>query len=381
MNKTKEEKLIQKLDSVPLGRMYQAGFKAMMRLHLYFTGRTHELMLEYRDRATSIILRKGGKDATLDGTTAFGIQSDLLRMWGDTWTNWSAEFQQARREAAMIAFGVQAVFHERLLAEKLQVESLRVESGIVESQITDGVYDPQLRILMDVAAEYLYGDSMNLSGRIWKIDRETREGINTVLLNGIENRESAWHIAKNLEQFLGAGEDCPRWTSTRLYGRSKGDIAAGDTTGLLRGDACNGSGVSYNALRLARTEIQKIHSLATDRMMAKQPWVQEEQIHLSAAHPETDICDDTAQGGRDGKGIYSVGEIELPLHPNCLCYKTAVLMSEKDFTSQLNGWLKQEQSWPEMDAYAADLGIDLSTSLMPAAVNLAVWLFGEELSL
>lgn len=381
MNKTKEEKIIQKLDSVPLGRMYQAGFKAMMRLHLYFTGRTHELMLEYRDRATSIILRKGGKDATLDGTTAFGIQSDLLRMWGDTWTNWSAEFQQARREAAMIAFGVQAVFHERLLAERLQVAGLKVEGLMVESQIVDGVYDPQLRILLNVAAEYLYGDSMNLSGRIWKIDRETREGINTVLLNGIENRESAWNIAKNLEQFLGAGEDCPRWTSTRLYGRSKGDIAAGDTTGLLRGDACNGSGVSYNALRLARTEIQKIHSLATDRMLAKQPWVQEEQIRLSAAHPETDICDDTAQGGRDGKGIYSVGEIELPLHPNCLCYKTAVLMSEKDFTSQLNGWLKEEQAWPEMDAYAADLGIDLSTSLMPAAVNLAVWLFGEELSL
>jgi len=149
----------------------------------------------------------------------------------------------------------------------------------------------------------------------------------------------------------------------------------------LRGDACNGSGVSYNALRLARTEIQKIHSLATDRMMAKQPWVQEEQIHLSAAHPETDICDDTAQGGRDGKGIYSVGEIELPLHPNCLCYKTAVLMSESDFTSRLNGWLKQEQDWPEMDSYASDLGVDLSADLLPAAINLAVWMFGEELSL
>ena len=47
--------------------------------------------------------------------------------------------------------------------------------------MTDGVYDPQLRMLLDVAEQYLYGDSLNLSGRIWRIDRETREGINVVI--------------------------------------------------------------------------------------------------------------------------------------------------------------------------------------------------------
>ncbi len=378
------DKLLADLERIPLGRMYQASFKALMRLQVYFTGRTHELILEYRDKAQSAILRHGGKDQVFDGSSGFALQSDLLRMWGDTWTDWQAEFQQVRREAGMIAFGVMAVFHDRMLVPQLNESRSMPSVGArhvvpLQESVVDGVFDPQLRILLDVSAEFLYGDSMNLSGRIWKIDRETREGINEVLMNGIQKGDSAWNIAQQLEQYLGAGADCPRWTSTRLYDRTKSEIASGNTTGLLSGNACDGNGVSYNALRLARTEIQKMHALATDRMMAQQPWVQEEQINLSAAHPETDICDDTVGGGRDGQGIYEVGEIQLPLHPNCLCYKTTMLMPEKEFTSKLHDWLNDEQAWPEMDAYASDLGVDLNTNLAPAAINLAVWMFSNDL--
>jgi hypothetical protein len=148
---------------------------------------------------------------------------------------------------------------------------------------------------------------------------------------------------------------------------------------LLSGDACDGRGVSYKALRLARTEIQKVHALATDRMMAQQPWVEKEKINLSAAHPEPDECDDAAHGGEDGKGIFPVGTHELPFHPNCLCYKTAVLMDREQFTSQMRDWLQGGQ-WAEMDAYADQIGVPLDTDLMPAAVNLAVWLFSDELN-
>ena len=110
-----QHELIGRLDGVPLGRMYHASFQALMRLQLYFTGRTHELLLEFRDKASGAMLRKG-KDG-LDGGTGFALQAELLRMWGDTWSAWTAEFQQARREAAWIAFGVQAVFHERLVVD------------------------------------------------------------------------------------------------------------------------------------------------------------------------------------------------------------------------------------------------------------------------
>lgn len=396
--KSKTAKLIDQLDKVPLGRMYQASFKAVVRLHLYFTGRTHEMMLEFTKQAQVLILKKatltpnpspGGRgERVLDGASGFAVQTALLKMWDKLFREWQVEFEKVRREAASIPFGVMAVMHERLVvpSAKSQVSSESVEEQIASQRalamteaVEDGVFSPQLKLLLNVAAEHLYGDTLNLSQRIWRLDMDTQNGINSILLKGIANGDSAWNIAEGLEQFLGANEDCPRWTSTRLYRRTKTEIASGDTTGLLRGDECDGSGVSYNALRLARTEIQKAHALATDRIMAAQPWVEKEKIHLSAAHPGTDICDDVVQGGEKGEGVYDVGTIELPLHPNCLCYKTAVLMNEKEFTSGLRGWLNGTTTWSEMDDYAELVGGDVNESILPNAINLAVWLFGEDL--
>jgi hypothetical protein len=268
-----------------------------------------------------------------------------------------------------------AMFHDRLVVPAAE------KATVTEALTAGGVFNPQLRILLRAAEEHLYGDGLNLSNRIWKIDRNAREGMNNVLMQGIANGDSALNIAKQLEQFLGANQDCPRWTSSRLYGQTKKQIAAGSDVGLLRGDQCDGKGVAYNALRLARTEIQKIHALATDRVLAMQPWVEQEQVHLSAAHPGTDECDDVVKGGEKSDGVYPVGTIELPIHPNCLCYKTAVLMAQGDFTKRLNSWLKGTEAWPEMNDYATTIGVDLTTSLAndPVTVSLAVWMFGEAL--
>ena len=369
--KTKTTRLLEKLDSIPLTRMYQASFKAVVRLHLFFTGLTHEMILDFSKKAQVLIFKQAGRDQVLDGASGLQVQTRLLAMWNNTFEEWTKEFEQAREEAASIPFGVMAVSHERLVLPA-------IEKSKVEEAVKDGVFDPQLNILLNAAAEHLYGDSLNLSQRIWKVDREAQDGITSILMKGIADGDSAWDIAQQLEQYLGANQDCPRWTSTRLYGRTKSEIASGDTTGLLRGDQCDGSGVAYNALRLARTEIQKAHALATDKILMSQPWVENEKIHLSAAHPATDICDDVVSGGTNGEGIYDVGEIELPLHPNCLCYKTAVLMAEKEFTSRMNGWLNGE-SWSAMDDYAEMVGGDVTQSILPNAINLAVWLFSDQL--
>jgi hypothetical protein len=289
-------------------------------------------------------------------------------------------------EAASIPFGVLAVAHERMVLPIVERQTSKVEEREtldvqrLTETVEDGVFSPQLSVLLNVASDWLYGDGLNLSGRVWKVDQDARDGMNMVLMNGISSGDSAWNIAQALEQFLGANADCPRWTSTRLYGRTKSDIAAGDTAGLLSGNACDGSGVSYNALRLARTEIQKAHALATDRVLASQPWVQMEKTNLSPAHVGNDICDEVANGGEKGDGVYPVGTIELPLHPNCLDYKTAVLMASTDFTQRMNGWLNGSEAWGEMDDYAELVGGDVSQSVLPNAVNLAVWLFGEDLA-
>jgi hypothetical protein len=355
---SKTAKLIERLDEVALGNLDKASFKALLRLQVFFTGRTHELMIEFGKQSRTILMDYGGADGMLDGSSGYLAQSALLKLWGDTFKTWQDEFMAARREAASLPYGVLAVRHERLLAGSETLAKLT-------EGIEDGVFKPQMEMLLQAASEWFYGDTQNLSGRIWRID-------------GIADGDSAWNIAKNLEEFLGAGEGCPRWTSTRLYGRTASEKSAGDTAGLLIGNDCDGRGVSYNALRLARTEIQKAHALATDKVLAAQPWVEQEQCHLSASHPEADECDDIVQGGEKNDGIYPVGTIEYPLHPHCFCYKTAVLMDEQAFTSQLNGWLNGE-SWSEMDDYKSMIGGDVNVSLMGDSLSLAVWLFGDEL--
>jgi hypothetical protein len=379
----KNKKLLSRLDEVALGSLDKAAFKALLRLQVFFTGRTHELFLQFGKQAAAILMKHSDADGKLDGLHGYRAQSDLVQAWSDTFATWQAEFLAARREAVSLPYGVLAVRHERLIVEgqRSKVESRRAvtsdQLSVVSEAIEDGVFKPQIDVLLKVAEEYLYGDGLTLDNRIWRIDAAGREAINNVIMQGIADGDSAWNMAKKLEQFLGAGEGCPRWTSTRLYGRSASDKAVGDTTGLLSGNDCDGRGVAYKALRLARTEIQKIHALATDRLMAQQPWVEMEQCHLSAAHPEADECDDVISGGEDGKGIYPVGTIQYPLHPGCFCYKTAVLMNEKEFTGKLNKWLNGE-TWSEMDEYSGMIGGDMSASLMPDAVSLAVWLFGEE---
>jgi hypothetical protein len=379
--------LISRLDEVALGNLDKASFKAVLRLQVFFTGRTHELMIEFGKQARAVIVDYGGADGILNGSSGYQAQTRLLKMWGDTFKIWLDEFLRARREAVSIPYGVLAVRHERLVTTPLSQatspqigESAQFRGSEITEAIVDGVFKPQIEMLLTAAGEMYYGDSLNILARIWQIDGDGRDAINRVLMQGIMDGDSAWNIAKKLEQFLGAGMDCPRWTSTRLYGRTASDKSAGDTTGLLSGNDCDGRGVSYNALRLARTEIQKAHALATDKLLAAQPWVMKEQCHLSAAHPEEDECDKTIADGENGEGIYPVGTIVYPLHPHCFCYKTAVLMDEKAFTDKMNGWLNGE-SWSEMDGYKSMIGGDMNISLMSNAWSLAVWLFGEDLKL
>jgi hypothetical protein len=54
-------------------------------------------------------------------------------------------------------------------------------------------------------------------------------------------------------------------------------------------------------------------------------------------------------------------------------------MSTTDFSTQMNGWLNGSASWSEMDDYAEMIGGDVNQSILPDAINLAVWLFGEDL--
>lgn len=338
--------------------------RALLRLHLVVIGETHQILGDFNDHAARILSDSASEGGVIDGLALNKAKPDIERAWANAFTTWRGMVETAREESASIPFGSLAVLHRDTLL-----------SVLVESKASlDYVFNPQLKAVIDAANRRVYADGLNWSQRIWNLDQTSLAGIRSVLLEGVANGASAWDIAKQLESFLGFGRNCPRWTRTRLYGLTKRDIAGGNRAGLISGDDCRAQGVAYNALRLARNEVSIAHHMATDTMLARAPWVTHEQIHLSPAHPETDICDDVILNADDANGTYPKGTITLPLHPQCLCWKSAVLQPPDQFAARLNDWTRGG-AWAEMDAYQSLIGGDVRADLMiaSAARALARW--------
>ena len=379
------------LADVPVELVFEAQQAALMRLQLYLIGRTHGMLRDFADETRDTLAKAADEDGLLDGLGLHLALEAVTKGWRQTFGAWTRLFYGMRKEAAAIPLGTLAVLHERYIGPSTNTTRIHESEeagrrGGRGQALEEGmpvVYTPQLQQVLDAADRRVYGDGFDLSQRIWRLDQASLEGIKRTLYTGVVKRNSAWNVAKQLEQYLGDGRGCPRWTEDRLRGLTKKAIASGDRTGLLSGVECDGSGVAYNALRLARNEIQIVHHMATDAIMGKMPWIEQEKVNLSPAHPEADVCDEVAGGGVKGEGVYAVGSIVLPLHVQCLCYKTSVLANPDDFVDRLKGWMQGGEQWPQMDQYAGYLGVagaqlpDVSVAV-GLAQKLVLWLWGNQ---
>jgi hypothetical protein len=353
---------------VDLSTLAQAQQTALARLHLKLTGDTHALLLDLLDKLT-LKLTAHADEAGVINPMAANLLTDFTAIaWREFFSAYERRFQAARRQAALLSFAALPYYHNHFM-NKAKAEAYRSPHALLTEAdpphvdvMAQAFYDPQLQDVLDAAANRVYSDGFKLSQRIWNLDQAGLAGLRQIITETIATGDSAWDAAKRLEAHLGAGQECPRWTSTRLYKLTKTDIAAGNTTGLIKGNPCLSKGVAYNALRLARNETQIVHAAATDEILKRQPWVQAEKVNLSPSHPPIDCdCPGVATGGEKGDGVYPVGTIKLPVHCQCLCHKTAVMMGEDDFIKQMRGWVNGTEKWAAMDDYSTWLGATRST--------------------
>ncbi|MCB8985860.1 MAG: hypothetical protein H6659_18675 [Ardenticatenaceae bacterium] len=370
------------LTNIPPDLAELAQQAAVIRLHLFVMAEVQKALVKVADAAHST-LRSSPPDDPPSPAVVAQLQTAVSRAWDEFIQSYTNIVGIALQQASSFSFGVLAIMHEewiRPVANEVQ------ESRLFREQLNaDVLFRPQLQAIVDAAYRRTWEDGLNLSNRIWQLDRYGRNGLNDAINLALARGAGAWELAQDVEQFLGPDRDCPRWARERLRDLTKADIAAGDRTGLYTGDDCRGQGVSYNALRLARTEIQAILNMATVEMFRSMPWIEKEQINLSPEHAVVDECDDLANGGEDNDGVYLVGVVFLPAHPHCLCYRTAVLANKEQFVGQLRGWMSGAQNWPQMDAYAAmlggrdNLGNDLRGSQI--GLSMAYWLWGDAVEL
>ncbi len=361
---------------VPMSRLDEALQAALMRLQVYVLGEVHAIFLEVAAAGRAAAIEAVTEDGTLDGLGLNQVQQALEGAWRTAMTAYAQLLVGGRRQAVELPFGLLAVLHERYVGQGM---ARRLEEQVGMGAIP--FFEEQLEALLQAANERLYGDGLRLSQRIWRLDQEGLAGIQETIYAAVARGDSAINLAQKLESFLGAGAECPRWTRTRLYGLTKQQIADGNRSGLYSGDECAGQGVAYKALRLARTEIQYIHHAADDLVRAQMPWVVGERVRLSPSHPEIGcVCEDVVAGGEEGNGTYPKGEIVLPLHPHCLCWKEALLTDEDEFVGRLRRWTNGDP-WADMDDYATWVGMSPATGKSPflqgLEEGLQLWLWGS----
>lgn len=90
-------------------------------------------------------------------------------------------------------------------------------------------------------------------------------------------------------------------------------------------------GVSYAAMRLARTEVTNAYHHARIKQARGRPWIDEFQWNLSSSHGRADACNLLAE-----RSPYSKLDVPAKPHPQCLCFVTPVLPDTEEFLRRLN---------------------------------------------
>ncbi len=339
---------------------------AVTRLQLYVAGRVHALLYPFQAWLAKEVRDTADADGIADAGKLSGVLRSAAPRWKAVMGDYTALLSRARQQGGSIAFAPYLLRHNRYITAPVE----RLQEAFTPTMDDWGklaeMWLRRRNYALQVAQQRVYSDGLNLSQRIWRLEQGGMQTIRNTIATGMAQRTSALELAQQLEEQLAAGQDWPRWTRARL---SKMDARerAQDTKGLLRTarDVPEGgsAGISYNALRLARNEIQIANHAVTSDIAIHSPWVTGRKVVLSPAHPKSDICDEYAAGGP-----YDRTANFLPAHPQCLCRWEEVLMPAGDFTKQVRGWTAGENDF--LDDYSGWLG-QRSFAAIPEPLGIA----------
>lgn len=192
-------------------------------------------------------------------------------------------------------------------------------SATIDGVATMRVSDEALRFVRSFVAE----DGLQLSDRIWRLDRHAREAVASAIESAVIQGHGAAQAAR---EFLLRGEAVPGDIVAKIGSANAGKI------GKAAADALTGVGSPMdNALRLFRTELNRAHGEAYIKGALSHPDAAGVRFLLSPQHPKPDICDLHAVANLYGlgPGVYPSREkCPWPAHPNTLSYVEVVFKDE-----------------------------------------------------
>lgn len=160
---------------------------------------------------------------------------------------------------------------------------------------------------VDFVQNFVAEDGLQLSSRLWRVDKETKETlartIQTAIIKGMDVSNATNAILATPEVISGALSDA-----------------------MLKSERNPRTQIE----RLVQTEMQRAYHVAYEESASKAPGVVGFRFNLSPNHRVYDICDERANADLYGlgKGIYPPGKIPIPSHPNSGSYATVVFEDE-----------------------------------------------------
>lgn len=212
------------------------------------------------------------------------------------------------------------------------------------------LFDPNPLSEYERAHTWVDPNGYVLSQRIWNTSIETRRKLDAFMYDMIQRGVGSQSMVRQLEQFL-------------LPGRAK-----------IRTRKPYGTDASYDAMRLARTEIARAHNQAAWVSAFLNPYVDKIRMRRSSSgQSDCPICP-TYAGAVGGEGIvYSVYSVQVaPYHPHCMCYSVPeVADSPQAVTANLRSMLvdaERRHLQPFMTPLAASTFVDMLLSEAVAGI-------------
>jgi hypothetical protein len=185
-------------------------------------------------------------------------------------------------------------------------------------------------------------NGMTLSDRIWNKGQQARTAINDIISEAVATGRDSVQVAADLRRYVNEGAETLAKQYPNMMKRMSGRHVPKD--------------LSYEGLRLARTEMSAAFLEGTYAGGYISPNYKGVRWLLSNSHPITDICDDLSIADSDGLGPggYAPGN-EPPLpHPCCLCTAVPIAGDTTEFANRLRAWRNGAED-AELDRWYNDI--------------------------
>ena len=179
-----------------------------------------------------------------------------------------------------------------------------------------------------------YNDGLSLSDRVWKYANESAQKIQNQIALNLRLGNSALNTARQIQEVNEQVIRIPKYLQKQIDLLDNKNLASNLIDNYVK------KTLHYNAMRVARTEINNAWKGSYKEKMDQLDFVENVKWNLSRSHKDPCVCETYASQDLYGlgSGVYPKNAVPhngLSAHPNCLCNITMIL-------SPVKKWIESE---------------------------------------